>query len=275
MSYFAFQFVVEPVDPGSDILIAVLAEAGFESFENNENGFVGYIPEELAESLQLSEIAFDDFKFTYSKSKIEKENWNEVWEKNFNPVLIENELLIRAPFHAVNNAVKREIIIMPKMSFGTGHHQTTKLVCAEMLGMDFKDKSVLDMGCGTGILAILARQLGAQSILGIDIDDWSVENAIENCKVNACEEIKIIKGDDQSIPTNQMFDVILANINKNILKRQIKTYQPCLKANGFLLISGFFKTDIPELIQAAEQQKFKFHKQETDGEWAMLVFKKN
>ncbi|MEO6306137.1 MAG: 50S ribosomal protein L11 methyltransferase, partial [Bacteroidia bacterium] len=165
MSYLSYQFTVNPPEPGSEILMAMIAEFGFESFDYNETGFTAYIKEESASGVNLNDLIFDEFTFTYSIEKIPLTNWNAEWEKNFEPVSVDDLLFIRAPFHEPNKKVKHEIVIMPKMSFGTGHHQTTRLVCKAMFETDFKNTRVLDMGCGTGILAILAKFLGAKDIL--------------------------------------------------------------------------------------------------------------
>lgn len=274
MDYFAYHFKVEPVDPGAEILMAVLSEKNFESFENTPDGFTAYITEENNNSLDLSDIHFEELNYGFTKEKIEKKNWNEEWEKNFEPVVVGNRLRIRAPFHASDPSFQQEIIIMPKMSFGTGHHQTTRLICSEMFEMDLKNKRVLDMGCGTGILAILAKRLGSMDVTGIDIDEWSVENSKENCEVNACPDIKVYLGDVDLLEKEKEFDIILANINRNILSKQIAVYFEKTKKNGHLLLSGFFKTDVDELKMKAEAVGFTFLHSSTDGEWAMIHLQK-
>src|SRR6476661_803457 len=246
MAYRAYHFKVTPVQPGSEILMATISEQGFESFNETPTGFTAYITEENEKYLNL-DIRFDDFTFTYSIEKIEDTNWNAEWEKNFEPVFVDDLVCIRAPFHEPARNVKHEIVIMPKMSFGTGHHQTTRLMCREMFSHDLKNKRVLDMGCGTGILAILAKMRGAEEVLGIDIDQWSVENAIENCQTNNFADIRILKGDYDLLKNEKPFDVILANINKNILKKHLPAYAAALKSGGLLFLSGFFVTDADEL----------------------------
>ncbi len=272
MNYLQYTFTVTPPQPGSEILIACIADLGFESFENTDNGFVAYIPETIHPDDEIKNISYDDFSFSFTCKKIEQVNWNEEWEKNFDPVMIGENCCISAPFHHLEKKFKHNIVIMPKMSFGTGHHDTTWLVCKNMLDLDLKNKKVLDMGCGTGVLAILAKQLGANAIVGIDIDDWSVENAIENCSRNNCSDIKIIKGDGKAIEDH--FDVILANINKNILKAELPVYAQHLNKNGYLILSGFFKTDSEELIALATQHSLSLFKQENKNDWAVLLFKK-
>lgn len=274
MNYLQYTFTVTPPQPGSEILIASIADLGFESFENTDNGFLAYIPENIIPDNEIKELRFEDFTFSFTNKKIEQINWNEEWEKNFDPVIIDENCCISAPFHHLEKKYKYNIIIMPKMSFGTGHHDTTWLMCKNMLSTDLKNKKVLDMGCGTGVLAILAKQLGAKEILGIDIDDWSVENALENCETNNCKGIKVIKGNSSDL-INGNYDIILANINKNVLKADLPVYASNLVSNGNLFLSGFFKTDCPELITLAEKNNLKLVKQESRNEWAMLLFSKN
>jgi ribosomal protein L11 methyltransferase len=274
MNYIQYNFIVTPPEPGSEILIAAIAEMGFDSFETNEKGFIAYISEELNSSVDLSELLFNDFKYSFSTQKMAQVNWNEEWEKNFSPVIVNEDCVIRAPFHQLEQNYKYDIVIMPKMSFGTGHHDTTWLMCKNMLEVDFKNKTVFDMGSGTGVLAILASKLGATNIVGNDIDDWSVENAIENCAANNCSEIKIVKGDSNLLGKKEHYDIILANINKNVLKNYIPQLSGSLKQNGFLFISGFFKTDCEELINLASMHYFKLYKQELKNDWANLIFQK-
>ncbi len=274
MAYLAYHFKVTPVQPGAEIVMAFLEDYPFESFENNDEGFVAYIPEEAAQNLTF-DFDLDEIQYSYEIKKIETVNWNAEWENNFEPVVLDDLLCIRAPFHAENKSVKHEIVIMPKMSFGTGHHQTTRLVCKQMFEIDFKNKRVLDMGTGTGILAILAKQLGAADVVGIDIDAWSVENAIENCASNAFPDIHIYQGDVTSLETEKPFEIIIANINKNILKQQIPAYAKCMKVGGHLFLSGFFSTDVQDLTAIAEQNNFKFELTKNENEWAVMVLKLN
>ena len=274
MNYIQYTFTVSPPEPGSDILISSIAEMGFDSFETNDKGFIAYIPENLNSNINLNEFTFEDFKYTFTTEKMAQVNWNEEWEKNFSPVVVNDDCIIRAPFHEIEKKYTYDIIIMPKMSFGTGHHDTTWLMCKNMLDFDFKNKTVFDMGCGTGVLAILAKKLGATTIVGNDIDEWSVENAIENCAANNCSDIKIKMGDADLLTTKSAYDFILANINKNVLKTYIPDLANSLKTGGYLFISGFFKTDCDELINLASGYYLNLHKQELKGDWAMLCFLK-
>jgi ribosomal protein L11 methyltransferase len=254
--------------------MAMIADMGFDSFDTTSTGFIAYIKEEDAKDVDFSDYVFEAFEYNFSIEKIAQTNWNEEWEKNFEPVVVRNLLCIRAPFHPENKNVIHEIIIMPKMSFGTGHHQTTQLVCAAMFEHDFHNKRVLDMGCGTGVLAILAKVLGATDILGIDIDEWSVVNSIENCATNNASGIVIKKGDIDLVEKEKNFDMILANINKNILKKQIPVYSKKLNSGGKLFLSGFFKTDASELVEVCNAHQLKPDTQNSKDEWTMLVMEK-
>lgn len=274
MAYLAYHFNVSPLQPGSEILIAIIADFGFDTFDYSDVGFIAYIKEELATNLNFTDLKFDDFIYSIQIEKIKTINWNAEWEKNFNPVLVDDLLFIRAPFHEKNISFKHEIVIMPKMSFGTGHHQTTRLVCKEMFSADFLNKRVLDMGCGTGILAILSKKLGAKEVIGIDIDEWSVENSIENCSVNKFPEIQIKLGNVDLLKNESSFDIILANINKNILKNDIQSYSQKLNTTGKLFISGFFTTDIKEINDVAKLSNLNLILSSNENEWAMMVFDK-
>jgi ribosomal protein L11 methyltransferase len=273
MDYIQYTFTVTPPEPGSDILIALLADLGFESFSTTDTGLEAYIQEEFDNEEDLKTISFDDFSFSFVRTVIPKTNWNEEWEKNFSPVYVDDLVCIRAHFHPKSENAKHDIIITPKMSFGTGHHDTTWLVSKTMFELDFKDKTVLDMGCGTGILAILAKQLGANKITGIDIDDWSIENSVENAGINDASEIGFKRGDATLLP-EETFDVILANINKNVLKKDLPSYFKSLKKNGSLLLSGFFTADVEELKQLATELDFSFEKSYNKNEWAVIKLKK-
>lgn len=256
LQYTCYHFTIQPTYPGAEILLAELAELPFESFEETDNGLKAYIqtPQIYEDMLDAVEILKNEaFEISYAIEEIEQVNWNEEWEKNFDPIYVDEICCIRAPFHE-SSGFKYEIVIEPKMSFGTGHHETTYMMVQHLLNMDLKDKRVLDMGCGTAILAILAEKMGAAEIVGIDIDRWCYENSIENCQRNACKNFEILEGDVQVLSQiHQPFDVIIANINRNILLEDMTHYVSKLKTGGVILFSGFYTEDIPFIQEEAEQ----------------------
>ena len=254
-TYIAYNFTVSPLQPATEILIAELGNAGFESFVENEGGFVAYVQKEEDADNILDEIYVlqsDEFEISFTKEEIEQVNWNSEWEEHFNPIQVDNLVSIRAPFHP-NPNLKYDIIIEPKMSFGTGHHETTHMMVQHLLKLDLRDKKVLDMGCGTGILAIFAEMKGASPTDAIDIDNWCYINSLENVERNNCKHISVYEG-DASLLTNKKYDIIIANINRNILLNDIKTYANCLSDNGILLLSGFYQEDIS--IIGSEASKY-------------------
>ena len=246
MIYISYNFTVIPKEPATEILIAELGYAGFESFVETEEGFVAYIQKEEWNKQVLDAIFVlnnEEFKISYEIEEIAQTNWNKEWEKNFNPIQVDDLVSIRAPFHK-NPNLKYDIVIEPKMSFGTGHHETTHMMVQHLNKLDLKGKKTLDMGCGTGILAIFAEMKGAQPIDAIDIDNWCYLNSMENIERNKCEHISVYEG-DAALLENKCYDVIIANINRNILLNDIEIYANCLNENGILLLSGFYKEDIP------------------------------
>lgn len=260
-----------------EMLTQELAEIGYESFMESPFGLLAYIVERDFDADRLSRINF--FKVldlgivTFNWKVIKDQNWNKEWENNFSPVIIGNLCYIRATFHEPMPDVKYNIIIDPKMSFGTGHHETTSLMAEKMLTMNFRNKKVLDMGCGTGILAILASKLGAHSIDAIDIDEWAYQNSIENCRLNTATNIKIICGDRQSIPKKN-YDIILANINRNILLQDMDAYTQHILPEGILVISGIFTSDLPIVKASAEKNSFEFTGNNDKNNWTSASFKK-
>lgn len=277
MDYIELDVKVVPRQPGSDLLISSLADQGFESFAETADGFLAYIPAgQFSESLLLpiQEFTADLGKAEFTQKLIPGQNWNAEWEKQYEPIRIGNRCLIRAPFHEAQPGVEIDLLIQPQQSFGTGHHPTTRLMAEKLLTMPVSGRYILDMGCGTGVLAILASRLGAAEVLGIDIETNAVENARENLERNPVKNITIEEGTEASIG-NRSFDVIVANINKNILLKSLPVYTAALRQNGDLLLSGFFTTDTDELQNAASQQGLQFSEKKTEGEWAMLHFVKN
>jgi ribosomal protein L11 methyltransferase len=279
MDYIELSIICEPREPWADIAVALLAELPFDSFVDTETGILAYIladsfNKEHVETILTENFPIDEVQLTSHVRYIEQENWNAKWESDFEPVHVGEELSILAPFHDKTLAKKRIIEIMPKMSFGTGHHQTTRLMCSFLLEEDVNSKKVLDMGTGTGILAILAEQLEANSILAVDIEDWSVENTLENAERNACSKIEGRCGDIDSI-LEKDFDIILANINRNILLRHLPSYSEKLSKNGILFLSGFFNSDSEDLKQAAMQEGLSFIDQKSEENWCALKFQKS
>ena len=271
--YISYTFRITPRDPATEILIAELGYAGFESFVENESGVIAYIQKEDFRDDILDYIyilSSDEFKIDYQKEEIAQVNWNKEWEKNFNPIQIDDLVSIRAPFHEKPN-LEYDIVIEPKMSFGTGHHQTTHMMVKHLLNLDLKDKKVLDMGCGTGVLAILAEMRGANPIDAIDIDNWCYLNSIENVDRNNCTKISVYEG-EASLLINKKYDVIIANINRNILLNDIKTYAACLTENGILLLSGFYQEDIPIIDAEVSKYDLKLQTIEERDNWVALKY---
>ena len=257
--YIGYHFTIAPLELGSEILIAELGEKAFESFIETETGISAYVQkdlwnEDILEDIQI--LTNPEFKIEYTFEEIEQVNWNEEWEKNFEPIDVDGKCHVRAPFHEKTNA-EFDIVIEPKMSFGTGHHETTHMMIQHLLETDVKGKKTLDMGCGTAILAILAEMKGAQPIDAIDIDNWCYLNSIENAERNNCKYISVYEG-DASLLVGKKYDVIIANINRNILLNDMQQYVDCLNQNGILFLSGFYTEDIPAISESCTSKGLKF-----------------
>jgi len=275
INYIGYAFTVTPLQSGTEILIAQLGYAGFESFVENEDGVTAYIQEGDWNSTILEDIQIlnsDEFEISYVEEVIEQTNWNSEWEKNFNPIQVDDLVSIRAPFHE-NPNLKYDIVIEPKMSFGTGHHETTHMMVQQLLDLDLTDKKVLDMGCGTGILAIFAEMKGANPIDAIDIDNWCYLNSIENVERNNCSNINVFEG-DASLLINKKYDVIIANINRNILLNDMQTYMDCLNDKGVILFSGFYQEDIPIIDAEVSKYGVKIDKIIERNNWVSLKYSK-
>lgn len=255
-----------------ELLIAVLAEIGYEGFEESEGSLKAYISEEAFEENALNNV-LRYYNAGYSKSMIKKQNWNLLWESNFEPVQVDDFVGIRAGFHPPFNKVRHEIVITPKMSFGTGHHATTYLVMKLMEEVDFTGKTVFDFGTGTGILAILAEKLGAAQVLAVDNDDWCIENARENIVVNGCKHIDIQKS--ESLVINKQYDSILANINRNSILENLPELVKGLSLNGQLLLSGLLETDEKEITDACLAAGLTHHKTLIRNGWIAGWFVRN
>lgn len=278
MNYYELTIQLSDFDRWNDILVAYLADLDYESFQEEAPVVKAYIQEASynGEALQkrLNDLQSEQEVVTSFEVKlIPQENWNAQWEAQFEPVFIDEVIRIVAPFHHLGAFTGIEIVIEPKMSFGTGHHQTTHLMCATMMEMDFQGKRVLDMGSGTGVLAILAEKRGAAEIVAIDIEAWSAENCADNALRNDCQHIQSIHGGIDVIPT-EPFDCILANINKNVLTAQISTYVERMKSGAYLFLSGFFVSDTDELKKMALDLNLQFQAQHEREGWAVLLFKK-
>lgn len=261
----------------SEILMAEIAEVGFDTFMENEKGFEAYVEQTNYDKEKLNEIKEKYGQFTpvvFYQDRIEKKNWNEEWEKNYEPIIVDDQCMIRAGFHQPEKKYPYEIIITPKMSFGTGHHQTTYLMVKSQLEIDHKNKIVMDAGCGTAILSVMAAKLGAKRVESFDIDEWSVINGQENVEVNCCTNITIRQGKISDLTFEDNFDIILANINKNILLVEMAQYAAYLNPGGLLLLSGFYEKDIPDLMAEANRyslQQVRSHEREN---WAALLLQK-
>lgn len=263
--------ILEPVEPWREIAIAQLADLGFEGFVDSEDGFMAYAPANvnIEEVIGKTVLKGEEVNVKIEKTVIPYQNWNATWESNFNPVEVEEHATILAPFHDASEAKGLKVVIQPQMSFGTGHHQTTWMMTKAIFELEFMPKRVLDMGTGTGVLAIVAEKLGADDILAVDIEDWSVENAIENCERNNCSHIRCIHGDIDVVEGDN-YGLILANINKNILKSHMAEYSRLLAKGGILFLSGFFVSDVDELRSVAEKVGLKFSRTYSKDEWAAI-----
>ena len=273
-NYLEFNFTISPLQPWNEILMAELIEIGFDSFTEEHEGILAYIQKDLFDDKQLQEINMfsnEAVEISYTYQEMPNINWNEEWEKNFEPINVENQVSIRAEFHS-NQNLPHEIIIQPKMSFGTGHHATTYLMIQQMLDMDFENKTVLDMGCGTSVLAIFAKQKGAGKTVAIDIDEWSVENSKENAERNNVD-LDISQGTADNLGAEN-FDIILANINRNILISDIPTYVSVLNDGGQLLLSGLCFFDVDDILEVCNEHKLTLKRKLQREEWVSLLLEK-
>lgn len=271
--YIEYNFTFSPKEPISEILIAELGNVGFESFVETENGVTAYIQKTDWSAEMLADVFVlnsDEFSIEYNQNEVPQTNWNAEWEKNFEPIQVDDLVSIRAPFHE-NPNLKYDIVIEPKMSFGTGHHETTHMMVQHLLQLDLENKKVLDMGCGTGILAIFAEMKGAKPLDAIDIDNWCYENSVENVTRNNCENISVYEG-DATLLVDKKYDVIIANINRNILLMDMKVYTNCLREGGILLLSGFYEQDIPVIDAEVIKYGLKLEKFIQRNNWVALKY---
>ena len=273
--YIGYEFKVTPLQPAVEIIIAELGELGFESFVETETGVNAYIQKEFWNEDILNDVFIlnsDEFSISFSFQEIEQVNWNTEWEKNFNPIVVDDQCAVRAPFHEPIN-VPFEIVIEPKMSFGTGHHATTHMMMQYILELDVQNKKTLDMGCGTGVLAILAEMNKAQPIDAIDIDNWCYINSVENIERNKCVHIQVFEG-DAGLLAGKNYDLIIANINRNILINDMSVYASCLSANGDLLLSGFYEEDLEIIKESCLSNGLEFVSNKIKDKWISAYFRK-
>ncbi len=273
MNYYCFD--IQITDEHANILLALLSMEDFEAFEETNTGLKGYLAEhkDLAKAEELLDRLKIQLPFSYSKILQREQNWNAVWESNFQPIQIDNFCGIRAVFHPEIPEVQHEIVIQPKMSFGTGHHATTYMMIQMMEAVDFAGKSVWDFGSGTGILAILAAKMGATQLIANDIDNWAYDNALENIQTNDTPHIQVVHGGLEAVPRHQ-YDIILANITLDVISPALPSLYEQLAENGALILSGFLQADIASLSAKARTLGLRLHAQRTHSEWACLHFTK-
>lgn len=275
MDYIEVSFTIDPISPEMEILMAQLAEIGYESFMETDEGLMAYITiDNFDESLLGDVITVNQKKIKYSFKAVKEQNWNEVWESNYDPVTINNRVYIRAPFHASRKDMQYEILVDPKMSFGTAHHETTALMIELMLEEDMVNKKVLDMGCGTGILAILAEMMGAKDIDAIDNDQWAYNNSLENVEKNNCKKIYVQLGNAATMKAVE-YEYILANINRNVLINDIPVYATHLVKNGILLLSGFYTEDLEKIESSTNENNLSLDRKLVRNNWVAARFIKN
>lgn len=278
MKYYEFTFITHPcTETVNDVLASVLGDAGFESFVEQENGLTAYIQQALCHEEEikaaLADFPVPETNITYTFVEAEDKDWNEEWEKNFfQPIIIGERCVIHSTFHQDVPQAEYDIVINPQMAFGTGHHETTSLIIGELLESELNGKSLLDMGCGTSILAILARMRGAAPCTAIDIDEWCVRNSIENIELNNVTDITVEEGDAAALKGKGPFDVVIANINRNILLNDMKQYAACMHPGSELYMSGFYIDDIPVIRAEAERNGLTFVHHKEKNRWAAVKF---
>ena len=278
MKYLEVTFTVSPAsETANDIIAALAADLGFESFVESPQGTIGYVPINLYDEKALREAMTDfpmsDTSITFTTCEMEDKNWNEEWEKHFfEPIVVDSRCVIHSTFHKDYPKADFDIIINPQMAFGTGHHQTTRLIISYLLDINLQEKTVLDMGCGTSILAILASMRGAKQLTAIDIDEWCVNNSIDNLELNHIDNIKVFQGDASSLASEGPFDIIIANINRNILLADMQHYVARMNQGGEIYFSGFYESDLPMIQAEAERLGLRYLSHRTEKEWTAAQF---
>jgi ribosomal protein L11 methyltransferase len=277
--YIEARFQVDPCDEiATDVLAAILCENGYESFVPDETGLTAYVKKELFDSDVLTDVISTfpmDNKITLSYEIIEGQDWNSEWEKNyFQPIVVGDKCVIHSSFHNDVPSAEYDIVIDPKMAFGTGHHATTSLIIRQLLEMDLKDKDVMDMGTGTGILAILCAMRGAKNVSAIEIDEFAYVNAVENVRLNGVPQINIHHGDAALLKEENIVDVFIANINRNIITNDIDSYADNLKLEGLMLLSGFYEEDIPVIMEKAKILGLEYKSHSVQDRWSCLILEK-
>lgn len=278
--YTQVTFTVTPNEEvATDILAAMLAETGYESFVPDEVGMTAYVPHGSYDADTLAQVVaefpLEGYTIEYTTEKIEGEDWNAEWEKNyFQPIVVDDLCVIHSTFHTDVPRAKYDILIDPKMAFGTGHHQTTCHMLRAILASDMTGKRVLDMGCGTALLAILARKHGATQVVGIDIDEFAYENALDNIRLNDTADIEIRLGGTDALHRGEVFDYILANINRNILLGDMANYATCMQPGSVIFMSGFYVEDMEMLKEEAARCGLRYDSYAEDNRWAMMKFVK-
>ncbi len=273
LNYIEYHFRVSPLQPGTEILLAELGYTPFESFIETEDGLKAYIQSEQWNDGILDEIDIlrsSEFDILFTYKEIKQVNWNKEWENNFDPIDVDGLCMVRAPFHE-KKEVDFDIIIEPKMSFGTGHHETTYMMLQFILETDLNNKNVLDMGCGTAVLAILSEMKGAALVDAVDIDEWCYQNSMENVQRNYCRNIQVYQGDMSGVVSKQ-YDIILANINRNILLQDMEKYSRCLTEQGILFLSGFYESDLAEIINSCEGHGLSLIEKKLKNDWVSAKF---
>ena len=273
--FVCYDFKVDPLYPGCEILIAQLSQLGFDSFQENNDGISAYIDSSVLSTVKVQDIQIlnsTEFNISFESNNVKKQNWNIKWESNFEPIYIDKICCVRAPFHKKSN-FKYDLVIEPKMSFGTGHHETTSMMISFILANSFYNSSVCDIGSGTAVLAILAEKRGANRIDAIDIDNWCYLNSIENIKRNNSENINVYEGEVEKL-MHFKYDNIFANINLNVLLADIPIYSKMLNKDGVLYVSGFYKKDIKSIEKVAEISNLSLVDSKVKNQWVALKFTK-